>query len=137
MFGHDHVTYQRESVAVARLTENLNKGVSSANGAQKRQPPKASEGDEMQMAAPVVANEFVGHESSDKSKARPSKNERVGHPERQSPEKQNQFLSKDVQEWYYSTVRPCQQKRAKGWATRPKRQSPEKQNQFLSKDVQE
>jgi ubiquinone/menaquinone biosynthesis C-methylase UbiE len=61
----------------------------------------------------------VGHGNSGKSKPRPSKCERVGHPERQSPEKQNQFISKDVQERYHSTVRPCQQKRAKGCATRP------------------
>jgi hypothetical protein len=85
---------------------------------EARQPPIASDGDEIQMAAPVVANELVSLGNSDQSKPRPSQGENVGHPERQSPEKQNQFLSKDVQESYYSTVRPCQQKRAKGWATR-------------------
>jgi hypothetical protein len=85
---------------------------------KKRQALIASECDEMQMAAPVMTNEFVGHGNSEKSKPRPSKSERVGHPERQSPEKQNRFLSKDVQEWYHPTVRLCQQKKAKRWATR-------------------
>jgi hypothetical protein len=99
VLGHDYVAHQGESEAVARLAKNLDEGVSSANRAQKGQSPIASERDEMEMAAAVVANEFVGHESSDKSKPRPSKNERVGHPEQQSPEKQNQSLSKDVQEW--------------------------------------
>jgi hypothetical protein len=70
------------------------------------------------MAASVVANEFVGHGNSDESNPRPSKYERVGHPQRQCPEEQNQFLSKDVQEWYHSTVRPCQQEREKRCATR-------------------
>lgn len=98
MLGHDHVTHQRESVAVARFAENLNEGVSSSNGAQKRQPPIASESDEMQMAAPVVANEFVGHGDSDQSKPRPFKTQRVGHPEKLS-----QSLGDDVLQWYH----PC------------------------------
>jgi hypothetical protein len=34
----------------------------------------------MQMAASVVANEFAGHGRQEKSKPRPSKPERVGHP---------------------------------------------------------
>ena len=33
----------------------------SANRAQQRKTSIVSEGDEMQMAAPVVANDFVGH----------------------------------------------------------------------------
>jgi hypothetical protein len=45
----------------------------------------------MEMAVSVVANELVGHGRQEKSKPRPSKPERVGHPE-----KQNQFLSVDV-----------------------------------------
>ncbi len=43
----------------------------------------------MQMAAPVVANEFVGHGNSEKSKPRPSKSERIGDPEVLIPEKQS------------------------------------------------
>jgi hypothetical protein len=65
----------------------------------------------MQMAVSIVANEFVGHESSHKSKPRPSKNERVGHPEVPTPEKQGQFLRENVQEWYYLTLRRCQQEK--------------------------
>jgi hypothetical protein len=59
-----------------------------------------------------VANEFVGHGRKEKSKPRPFKSERVGHPE-----KLNQFLGVDVLEWYYPTVRIRQVKNAKGWAT--------------------
>jgi len=95
---HDHVTDERKTVAVPNLAKNLNESIPGANRTQERYTPVTTEGDEMKVAAAVVANEFVGHESSDKSKPGPSKSERVGHPERQSPEKQNQFLSKDVQE---------------------------------------
>ena len=49
----------------------------------------------MQMAASVVANEFAGHGTEEKSKPRPFKLERVGHPE-----KPNQSLGVDVLEWY-------------------------------------
>ena len=56
-----HPPHKGESVAVARFAENLDKRISSANGAQKRQAPIASEGDEMKMAASVMANEFVSH----------------------------------------------------------------------------
>jgi hypothetical protein len=37
----------------------------------------------MKMAAPVMANEFVGHGKKEKSKPRSSKNGRIGHPEEQ------------------------------------------------------
>jgi hypothetical protein len=43
---------------------------------------------------------------SKKSKPRPFKTERVGHPE-----KPNQFLGVDVLEWYHATVRIRQQKK--------------------------
>jgi hypothetical protein len=58
----------------------------------------------MQMAASVVANEFVGHGTKQKSKPRPFKTERAGHPE-----KRNQSLGVDVLEWYYPIVRVRQQ----------------------------
>ena len=54
-------------------------------------------------AAYEVPNGFVGHGRQEKSKPRPSKPERVGHPE-----KQNQFLSIDVLEWYHAVVRARQ-----------------------------
>jgi hypothetical protein len=66
----------------------------------------ASEPNKMQMAASIVANEFVGHGSEEKSKPRPFKHERVGHPE-----KQNQFLGVDVLEWYHPCVSYRQEKK--------------------------
>jgi hypothetical protein len=60
----------------------------------------------MQMAAPVLTNEFVGHGTKLKSKPRPFKTERVGHPE-----KLNQSLGVDVLEWYHLIVSVRQQKR--------------------------
>ena len=56
-----HPPHKEESVAVACFAENLDKHISSANGAQKRQAPIASEGDEMKMTASVMVNEFVSH----------------------------------------------------------------------------
>jgi hypothetical protein len=53
----------------------------------------------MQMAASGVANEFVDHEMEEKSKPRPSKPERVGHPE-----ELNQSLGVDVLQWYHPNV---------------------------------
>jgi hypothetical protein len=67
----------------------------------------------MEMAASVVANELVGHGRQEKSKPRPSRPERVGHTE-----KQNQFLSVDVLEWYHSIVLAGNKKNVGGWATR-------------------
>ncbi len=111
MLRHDDVTHKREAVAVAYLAQHLHEDISGANRARQREAPIAGESNEMQMAASIVANEFVGHESSHKSKPRPSKNERVGHPEVLTPEKQRQSLSENVQEWYYLTMRRCQQEK--------------------------
>jgi hypothetical protein len=58
----------------------------------------------MQVTVPVVANEFVGHGTKEKSNPRPFKPERVGHPEKLNPERQNQSLSVDVLEWYHPTA---------------------------------
>jgi hypothetical protein len=52
-----------------------------------------------------LSNEFVTRGTQEKSKPRPFKAERVGHPERL-----NQFLGVDVLEWYNPTVRTCQYK---------------------------
>jgi hypothetical protein len=61
----------------------------------------------------LVANEFVGRGTEEKSTPRPFKTERVGHPE-----KLNQSLSVDVLQWHYSIVAVRQLKKAKGSATR-------------------
>ena len=68
---HDDVAHQGEAVAIAHLAKNINKNISGTNGAQKGQASIASERNEMQMAASVVANEFVGHGREEKSKPRP------------------------------------------------------------------
>jgi hypothetical protein len=76
---------------------------------------QASERDEMQMAAPEAANDFVAHSTRQKSKARPFNPERVGHLE-----ERNQSRNIDVMEWYDPAVRARQVKNEKGFATRPK-----------------
>jgi hypothetical protein len=103
---HDDVAHQGEAVAVTHLAKNMDENLSGADRAQKRQASIASEGNEMQMVASIVANEFVGHEREEKSKPRPFKTERVGHPE-----KLRQLLGVDVLEWYHSIVRICQQEK--------------------------
>ena len=100
---HNHVAHQREAVVIARLAENLRENISGAHRAEQRQTSIASERDEMKMPASVVANEFVCHGRKEKSKPRPFKPERVGHPE-----KLNQSLRVDVPEWYYPLVRARQ-----------------------------
>jgi len=87
----------------------------------------------MQMATSVVANEFLGHGAKAKSKPRPFKTERVGHPE-----KPNQFLGVDVLQWYHPIMTCRKEENAEGWPTRPERVGhPEKLNQFPSIDVLE
>jgi hypothetical protein len=61
--------------------------------------------------AASIATFVYNYGNSDKSKPRPSKSERVGHPEKQSPEKLNQFLGVDVLEWYHPIVSVRQQKK--------------------------
>jgi hypothetical protein len=55
-----------------------------------------TEGDEVAMAAAIAPNQFCCHWTEEKSKPRPFKTERVGHPE-----KPNQSLGFDVLEWYH------------------------------------
>jgi hypothetical protein len=87
---HDDIAHEGESIVVAGLAKNLDKGVSSANRAQQRQASIASEGDKVQMAASIMADEFVGHGKKEKSKPRPSRSGRVGHPEGQRLRKMQQ-----------------------------------------------
>jgi hypothetical protein len=61
----------------------------------------------------IDADQFFGHGTERTPKPRPFQTRRVGHPE-----KLNQSLSIDVQGWYHPTVNDCQQKNAKGLATR-------------------
>ncbi len=87
MLGHDDVAHQGKAVAVPHLTENLDEDIFGVNRAQQGQASIAGEGNEVQMAASVVANEFVSHGRKEKSKPRPFKTERVGHPEKLNPER--------------------------------------------------
>ena len=47
MLRHDNIADQGEAVQVAHFIQNLDKDISSANRAQERQAPIASERDEM------------------------------------------------------------------------------------------
>jgi hypothetical protein len=60
-----------------------------------------------------VAKELIGHGTKVKSKPRPFKPERVGHPE-----KLNQSRSVNILRWYHPTASLRQQINAKGWPTR-------------------
>jgi len=51
--------------------------------AQSSQTSVTSESGEMNEFAPTMANQFVSHGKKEKSKIRPSKNGRIGHPEGQ------------------------------------------------------
>jgi hypothetical protein len=106
VFGHHDVTHQREAKAIAHLAKNIHKSISGANRAQQRQASIASESNEMQMSTTVAPDELVGHGTEEKSKPRPFKPERVGHPE-----KLNQSPGVDVLEWYHPQVRACQHKK--------------------------
>jgi hypothetical protein len=56
-----------------------------------------SKSNSISKGAPPV--EFVAHKRNEKSKPRPFKTERVGHPE-----KRNQSLGDDVLEWYHPSA---------------------------------
>src|ERR1700680_4717928 len=114
---HDYVAHQGEAIAIPHLTEDLDENISGANRAQQGQASIASERNEMQMTVPVVANEFVGHGTKEKSKPRTSKNERGGHPG-----KRDQFLGVDVLEWYHAIVIARQQKKRERVAHPPGRE---------------
>ena len=63
VLGHNHVTHQRELVAVAHLTQYVHKDVSGANRAQQRYAAITTKCNEVQMAVPVVANQSFGHKT--------------------------------------------------------------------------
>ena len=61
VFGRNDVAHERKTVAISGFSENLNKRISRANRAQQRQPPIASESNEVKMPVPVMSNEFASH----------------------------------------------------------------------------
>ncbi len=77
VLGHDNVTHVGKPLAVPQFAKNLDENISGANRAQQGQVSITSENDEMQMAASVVANEFVGHDGKGGT-PRPFKRESVG-----------------------------------------------------------
>jgi hypothetical protein len=68
---HDDVAHQGEAVAVTHLAKNSDEHISGPNRAQKGQASIAGERNEVQMSSSIVANEFVGHRTQEKSKPRP------------------------------------------------------------------
>jgi hypothetical protein len=54
MLRHDHVTQKQETVFPADSREFSHKKISRATASQKRQPPVATEGDEVQIPSAVV-----------------------------------------------------------------------------------
>jgi len=58
---YDDITHQGESVTVAHFPQKFDENILGVSRTQHGQPPTASERDEMQMSASVVANEIVGH----------------------------------------------------------------------------
>ncbi|MGA7793848.1 MAG: hypothetical protein WCA19_12490 [Candidatus Acidiferrales bacterium] len=111
VLGYDDVAHQGKSVAVAYLAENLDEDISGSNRTKQGQTSITGERNEMQMAASVVTKEFVAHKRNEKSKPRPFKTERVGHPK-----KLNQSHGDEVLEWYHPAVLSRQEKSSrKGW----------------------
>ena len=97
----------------AHIRKNPDKRICGAHRPEQRKASITGKRDEMEMAVPVVANEFVGHGAQEKSKPRPFKPERVGHPEQR-----NQSLGVDVLKWYHPTVLAVNKTNTNGWATR-------------------
>lgn len=64
VLGHDDIAHQEESVAVAHRPEHLDENISGANRAQEGHASITREGNEMEVAAPVVANELDSHENA-------------------------------------------------------------------------
>ena len=97
----------------AHIRKNPVKRISGAHRPEQRKASITGKRDEMEMAVPLVANDFVGYGAQEKSKPRPFKPERVGHPEQR-----NQSLGVDVLKWYHLIALAGNKKNAKGWATR-------------------
>ena len=64
MFGHDDVSYDRETISLAHLFENAKEAVAAARSAQERQSAIAGTGDEVQVMRAVGAMQAAGHEKS-------------------------------------------------------------------------
>jgi hypothetical protein len=117
---HDNIAYERESVAVARFAQNLNKSISIGNGAQKGQSSVARECNEMEIASSVMTNELVSHEQ----KVKILTLQKAGGPATRKGKGfgkyKSQYLVDDVSEWYYSTENKCQMKKGEKMRHPPK-----------------
>ena len=84
MLGHDHIPDELEVVPQADLVEDSYEAVASPRRAQQRTPPIATEGDEMEIAAPIETLQTIAHKQAAncnaKSKTAPLKGTRMRHP---------------------------------------------------------
>ena len=69
VIGHDDVTSQRETVAVAHLAQKLDEQIPSVRGGKQGQPSVATAGDEVQVAQSVAAVQSLRHGEGTKSPA--------------------------------------------------------------------
>jgi hypothetical protein len=113
MFGHHDVTRQREAPAIAHLVLNLDENIPGANRAQQWQARVTTEGDEMEMAASIMADQLFAHGMEEKSKPRPFQTKGSGTLKSQTGSSALTYWSGIIQLWAF-----VNRKNAKGWATR-------------------
>src|ERR1700689_5827876 len=106
---HHHVSDKREIVALANFTENLEKEMTRAFGAQQRHATIATASNEMQLAQSIAASEAWLHPRN----PNPSNPEGFGTPHG------SRELSSELVVWYYPPGRHVNAKNNKeGLATR-------------------
>jgi len=109
MFRHHHVSQQREIIALANFTQNLEKEMPRALRAQQRHAAIATAGDEMQLAQSVAASQAWLH----------PRNPNPSHPEGFGTPHGSRELSSELVVWYYPPGRHVNAKNnKKGFATR-------------------
>ena len=62
MIGHDHVADQQEIVPLMNLAESVHEKISPPLGIEQRQPPIATEREEVQIPASIVAFQSLRHD---------------------------------------------------------------------------
>ena len=78
MLRHRDITHEERSGAVTHFSQNLHDGIASAHGGEKRTTLVATEGDEVEVSASVMAFEFPRYEEEptlSKSERAPSLDE--------------------------------------------------------------
>src|SRR5689334_4169661 len=61
---HHHISHEEEFVAFPNLAQSLHKHMARPHRAQQRQSAVTTEGKKMQVAAPVVTFQALGHEKT-------------------------------------------------------------------------